>query len=97
MKTELLSGLEKANNMELKEQLISETKRWLEKIREERERIRLNDPGKKIYLENMDAYISDSRHFLEQGELIEAFEAVIWAWAYMTIGKEEGILERVSG
>jgi len=36
-------------------------------------------------LKNIDAYLSDSKYFLEKNDLIRAFEAVIWAWAWMEI------------
>ncbi|MGB3943369.1 MAG: DUF357 domain-containing protein, partial [Methanothrix sp.] len=36
--------------------------------------------------------LSDSRHFSEKGDPIRAFEAVIWAWAWIEIGLEVGIL-----
>lgn len=78
--------------MEMKEQLIEETKKWLEKIKAERENIALADSGRADFLENIDAYISDSEFFLEHEEHIEAFEAVIWAWSYLTIGKDLGFL-----
>jgi len=43
---------------------------------------------------NITAYISDCRYFLEQGDLIRAFEAVIWAWAWIEIGLDVGVLVR---
>ncbi len=78
--------------MEVKERLIDETKRWLEKIKAEREQTTLADSGKPDFLENLDAYISDSEFFLEHEEFVEAFEAVIWSWAMLEIGRELGIL-----
>ena len=44
-------------------------------------------------MENISAYLSDSHYFLEQKDLIRAFEAVIWAWAWMEIGMDEGLLQ----
>ncbi len=78
--------------MDMKEHLIQETKKWLEKIKAERENITLADSQRPEFLENIDAYISDSEFFLEHEEYIEAFEAIIWSWAYLTIGKDLGIL-----
>lgn len=77
------------------DELRREIDKWTEKIKEERKRIELADSSKKDFLKNIDAYISDSRYFLEQGKLIESFEALIWSWAYITIGKELGILRSV--
>lgn len=51
----------------------------------------LGDEGER-FLSNIRAYLSDSCHFAEKGDLIRAFEAVVWAWAWIEIGLEVGIL-----
>lgn len=65
--------------------LRNETEKWLKKIKAERKKIRLKDVSKKSMIKNMDAYISDSEHFLEKGDLIRAFEAVIWSWSILEL------------
>lgn len=43
-------------------------------------------------LENIEAYISDSHYFqFDQKDLVLAFEAIVWAWAWLEIGRELGI------
>ena len=79
---------------DIRESLAEETKKWLEKAKAERAGITLADSGRPEFLENIDAYISDSEFFLEHAELIEAFEAVIWSWAMIELGLELKILER---
>ena len=64
--------------------LRAETEKWLERL----ESIKIE--GEEWFVENIKAYISDARHFLDNGDLIRAFEAVIWAWAWYEIGKEIG-------
>lgn len=71
----------------IEEELKRETLKWLERI----EKVRFS--GKSDFERNIRAYISDSRYFLEKGDLIKAFECVIWAWAWLEIGKEFGFLE----
>jgi len=71
--------------------LRDETLKWLERIRNLYARCR----GEEEYMENVSAYISDSKYFLEKGDLIRAFEAVIWAWAWMEIGLEKGFIHRL--
>lgn len=66
-----------------------ETIKWLELAEE---RFGGLSPKGDRFGENVAAYISDSRHFMEEGDLIRAFEAVIWAWAWMEIGQEIGVL-----
>jgi hypothetical protein len=48
----------------------------------------ISHQGDERFLENISAYISDSHYFLDKGDLIRAFESVVWAWAWMEIGLE---------
>ncbi len=45
------------------------------------------------FLVNINAYMSDTNHFKEKEDFVRAFEAVVWAWAWLEIGKEAGFLE----
>ena len=77
--------------MELKEQLRQEIEKWLGKL----EKIKLTaktEKGKE-FKKNIEAYIKDSQHFLEKGDLVRAFEAIIWAWAFLEISEDLKILE----
>lgn len=47
-------------------------------------------------LENMKAYISDSRHFQEAGDLVRSFEACVWSWAIYEICTNLGVFRRNS-
>lgn len=69
--------------------LKNETLKWLEKAEYLYSKV---SPKDNRFAENIAAYLSDSRHFLNNGDLIRAFEAVIWAWAWMEIGQEIGLL-----
>jgi hypothetical protein len=75
----------------LEEDLYAETVKWLKRAEDLFARI----SGDEHFLENISAYICDSRHFLEAGDLIRAFEAVVWAWAWMEIGLETKSLQRI--
>ncbi len=70
--------------MELEDSLRMETEKWLNRLEG------LDISGEEDFVRNIKAYISDARHFLEKEDLIRAFEAVIWAWAWYEIGKEIG-------
>lgn len=72
----------------LEEELRKETLKWLERIEDRVKEIE----GDEGFLRNINAYISDSRYFLEKGDLIRAFECVVWAWAWLEIGLEVGKL-----
>lgn len=75
--------------MAIDEDLRKETEKWLAKIEEERKKI---GSGDDYIIKNIDAYISDSRHFMEKGDLIRAFEAVVWSWAYIEIGRQKKLI-----
>ena len=77
----------------IEEELKQETEKWLQKIKKEQKKIILIDNSKENFIKNIDAYISDSEHFLAQNDLIRAFEAVIWAFAWLEIGKDLGIIK----
>ncbi len=74
----------------LEEDLRAEILKWLERAEDLFARI----SGDKRFMENISAYICDSRYFLETGDLIRAFEAVVWAWAWMEIGLERALLHQ---
>ena len=74
----------------LEEDLQMETLKWLEKA----EVLFCQVSGDEHFLENVSAYIHDSHYFLEKKDLIRAFEAVIWAWAWMEIGLEKDLLQQ---
>jgi len=69
-----------ATSTELKRQ----TEKWLLKLRQERKALTpTNAKGVDVALKNLDAYISDASHFMAKGDLIRAFEAVIYAWGIL--------------
>jgi hypothetical protein len=74
----------------LQEDLRAETLKWLERA----EMLFRQISGDENFLDNVSAYIHDSHYFLEKGDLIRAFEAVIWAWAWMEIGLEKELLQQ---
>jgi hypothetical protein len=76
----------------LERDLRDETLKWLERAEDLFSKI----SGEERFRENITAYISDSKYFLEKGDPIRAFEAVIWAWAWIEIGMETGDLMRVT-
>ena len=76
----------------LEENLRNETAKWQGRA----EALFSQLSGDERFLENISAYLSDSHYFMEQKDLIRAFEAVIWAWAWMEIGLDTGVLQRIS-
>ena len=70
--------------------LREETEKWLAKLRKERPLVRISATGPlekkaKEALRNMDAYVKDTSHFLEKGDYVRAFEAIVWAWGILEV------------
>ena len=80
--------------MNTEEQLQSETKKWLAKVKAERPRIELVDKSKTDFLQNIDAYVADAEHFMSKKDFVRAFEAVVWAFSWLEIGEGIGILKK---
>jgi hypothetical protein len=74
--------------LSLVEDLRAETEKWLLKAEESMETVSARGEDGERFRNNIEAYISDCRYFLENGDLIRAFEAVIWAWAWIEIGED---------
>jgi uncharacterized protein len=89
-KPSFVCGSGRNSQAKLEEDLRAETVKWQKKAQEHYERV----SGDGEFLENVSAYIRDCQYFLEKGDLIRAFEAVIWAWAWMEIGLEKGLLQQ---
>jgi len=79
--------------MKTEEELIKETEKWLRRLETELETTEaLNKKGEE-FLENIRAYTKDSKHFLSNKDFVRAFEAVIWAWAFMSIAKDIDLIK----
>jgi hypothetical protein len=82
------------------EALKKETEKWLARLEKERPLVRIVSQDKTLQkkakeaLRNMDAYIKDTSHFLEKGDYIRAFEAVVWAWGILETLEHAGLAER---
>jgi hypothetical protein len=71
-----------------------ETEKWLSKI--ENVKYEVNNSSKEVKntLKNMKAYIDDCKYFLKQGDMIRAFEAVVYAWGIYETLLHLGIVTR---
>ena len=69
------------------EDIEKETKKMLEKLEKEVKSIRMTDRlDKKTVseaMENVHAYISDTKYFLEKKDFTRAFEAIVYAWGIL--------------
>lgn len=79
--------------MGLEGELRKEIGKWTGKIEKEIKKVKPRDQDKEHFLSNINAYVKDSKYFLEKGDLVRSFEAVIWAWSWIEILKELEVLE----
>ncbi len=79
--------------MKLEEELKNEIEKWLNKAESLIPKIKPLESKGENFITNINAYVKDSRYFLEKKDLVRSFEAIIWAWAWCEIGKEIGILK----
>ena len=79
--------------MNTEQSIKKETEKWLLKIRAEIKGVKPSGKKGEEFLENIQAYIEDSGYFMEKGDLVRSFEAVIWAWAILETTKELGLLK----
>ncbi|NIO44256.1 MAG: DUF357 domain-containing protein [Candidatus Aenigmarchaeota archaeon] len=75
------------------EKLKEETLKMLKKIESLIDKIEIVDSRGEGMLTNMKAYISDSKHFLDNKDFIKAFESIVWSWAILEICEELGIFK----
>ncbi len=76
----------------LERELLEETLKWLERAEKAFSEIKGESDSR--FVKNIEAYIKDSKYFLENGDLVRAFECVVWAWAWMEIGEELGVISK---
>ncbi len=80
-----------------REQLVSETKKWLAKLEKKAKDLKstgkMSEEHLKEVIKNMNAYISDCRHFMKQGDWVRAYEAVIYAWGILETCEHLGLVK----
>lgn len=70
----------------------ADVEQWLAKLEPLIPRMEAQDPRGEDLFTNIKAYISDSKHFLAKGDLVRAFEAMVWAWSLWETGQQLGLL-----
>ena len=74
-------------------EIILQTKKWLEKAKEEMQNAVIKDESKADALRNAKNYIKDCSSFIEKNDWVRAFEAVIYAYGILDTLKRLGIIE----
>lgn len=71
-----------------------EIEKWLTKIKKELKTVKATSKKGKEFLDNINAYVNDCEHFQKKEDLFLSWECCLWAWAYLTIGKDLKLLEQ---
>lgn len=79
--------------MSTEKRLSDETKKWKERLEEELPKTTAATPKGEEFLANIRAYLSDSGHFEEKNDRVRAFEAIVWSWAWLEIGRDLKLLK----
>ncbi|MBI3190258.1 DUF357 domain-containing protein [archaeon] len=79
--------------METERELLRQTEKMLKDIKTKRKDMRLVDESKKNLVKNLDAYISDTQHFIDKKDFIRAYEAIVYAWGILETMEMAGIVE----
>ena len=74
--------------------LEEEIQKWTARLLPELEKAEATDSSGQELLDNAEAYVKDSKTFKEQGDLVRAFEALVWAWAHLEIGQRLELIEK---
>jgi hypothetical protein len=78
--------------MGLEGELRKEIEKWTGKIGKEIGNVKPKGKESERFLSNIKAYVKDSEYFLEKGDLVRSFEAIVWAWSWIEILKELEVL-----
>ena len=84
----------------LEEALRSETEKWLARLEDAYSRFsptgKLPEKDLKPIRDNIEAYIKDSRYFIQKNDLVRAFEAVVYAWGLLEACHHLGVAGKES-
>lgn len=72
---------------------LEDIEKWTKKLEPLIDKIIVNDQRGEEMLNNMKAYIADSKYFVEKNDLVKSFEAMVWAWAIFEICRQIGIFK----
>jgi len=73
--------------------LKQETEKWLIRLEEKVKNIKPIDSRAKWAVENIKAYISDCRHFQKNRDLVNAFEAIVYAYGIYETALHSKLIE----
>lgn len=73
--------------LKLENELEEQIDKWTKRLEEKLEGLEVKDKEEndevEEFIENINAYYKDSKHFKEKEDLIRSFEALVWAWAIL--------------
>ena len=73
------------------EKYFSVTERALIKAKEAPENVEINDLTRAEFIDMVERYISDAKHFKDKGEIVNAFAALNYAHGWLDAGARIGL------
>lgn len=88
----------KPENPRTEDSLKKETVKWLAKLERDLKGVKstgkLSDKQFRDVMENIKAYIKDCKYFSDEGDLIKAFEAIVYAWGIYETCLRTGLISK---
>ncbi|MFH1592303.1 MAG: DUF357 domain-containing protein [Candidatus Woesearchaeota archaeon] len=71
----------------------SVTRNALDEARESPENVEINDSTRKHFIDTVERYLKDAKHFEEKGDLVNAFAALNYAHGWLDAGAKLGVFD----
>ena len=75
------------------EKYFAVTEEALKKAKESHENLDLNDNTRKDFVDMIERYVSDAKHFKAKGEIVTAFAALNYAHGWLDAGARIGLFD----
>ena len=68
--------------------------KWLAKIKNELKLVESADEKGVDFLKNVQAYVNDCEHWLNEGDYVKSWEVISFAWGLLEAGIDLGVLKK---
>ncbi len=76
----------------LEKKLKEETEKWIEAFEAKTKGLKVTDERGNWAANNMNAYLSDCKHFYKKGDFLRSFEAIIYAYGIYETALHSGLI-----
>lgn len=65
-----------------------EIEKWIKKLEAKLQNTKLRDSKNQAFLDNIHAYVNDSKYWIEKGDYVKAWEVISFAWGLFEAGED---------